>query len=367
MVILDEDQRYVSLLTEYAAARQYLGFRAEPFTDKARAEEYLEAHEVKILLIAQKIYMADEQAWRQRCARRDVYLICLADSQQQLWQGRASVRKYQAADSLMKAVMDLYAQQKEHILPSEMEAAKEMTNAKADEQAAGQRPVQWEIDEDVGAKLIGVYSPIGRCGKTSFAVTLGEMLAFHEHVLYLNLEEYSGFADLLDMDGEGDLSDLLYFSRAAEGGLLYKLGSLIHTWEKLDYILPPFFSGDLREIGGEEWCTFLRKLAVEGEYTRIVLDMGTQLDNVFALLKLCTRVYVPVLTDPVSKAKLRQFADNIERVEGQKLAEKLRYLHLPEPGKLEENTDIAFPERIVQGRMGMYVQKLQGSSEKKWL
>ena len=41
--------------------------------------------------------------------------------------------------------------------------------------------------------IIGVFSPLGRCLKTSFALALGQILAKERAVLYLNLESYSGF------------------------------------------------------------------------------------------------------------------------------------------------------------------------------
>ena len=58
---------------------------------------------------------------------------------------------------------------------------------------------------------LGVYSPVGRCLKTSFALTMGKLLAQEERVLYLNLEEFSGLSVLMKEEYKSDLSDLLYF------------------------------------------------------------------------------------------------------------------------------------------------------------
>ena len=59
------------------------------------------------------------------------------------------------------------------------------------------------------AKVLGVYSPVGRCLKTSFALTMGKLLAQEERVLYLNLEEFSGLSVLMKEEYKSDLSDLL--------------------------------------------------------------------------------------------------------------------------------------------------------------
>lgn len=42
-------------------------------------------------------------------------------------------------------------------------------------------------------RIIGIYSPVGRTQKTSFALTMGQILAKERAVLYLNMESYSGF------------------------------------------------------------------------------------------------------------------------------------------------------------------------------
>ena len=60
-------------------------------------------------------------------------------------------------------------------------------------------------------EILGVFSPLGRCLKTSFALTLGQILAKDKAVLYLNMEEYSGFEELLGKGFAHNLSDLLYY------------------------------------------------------------------------------------------------------------------------------------------------------------
>ena len=99
-------------------------------------------------------------------------------------EGEAVVYKYQASDDLLREVMSWYRPQEIPVL---------MT-------AAGRR-----------SRITGVYSPIGRCGKTSFALTLGQVLAREEKVLYITLEEFSGLSALTGTVYTGGLSDLLYY------------------------------------------------------------------------------------------------------------------------------------------------------------
>mgnify|MGYP006877199938 CR=1 FL=1 len=65
----------------------------------------------------------------------------------------------------------------------------------------------------VRALVVGIYSPVNRCFKSSLALTIGQVMAKKESVLYLNLEEYSGFTRLINSEYKADLSDVLYLYR----------------------------------------------------------------------------------------------------------------------------------------------------------
>lgn len=64
-------------------------------------------------------------------------------------------------------------------------------------------------------KVIGVYSPVRRCLQTSFALTMGQLLAREHKVLYLNLECYSGFGQMLQKEFPEDMLDVLYYFNCA--------------------------------------------------------------------------------------------------------------------------------------------------------
>ena len=62
-----------------------------------------------------------------------------------------------------------------------------------------------------GKRIIGVYSPVGRCGKTSLALAMGQLLAREEKLLFITLDTFTGFSGLLDEQWKRDLSDLIYY------------------------------------------------------------------------------------------------------------------------------------------------------------
>ena len=94
-----------------------------------------------------------------------------------------SVYKYQSSSDVIREVMECYG---------------------AEKKTTPQYRVLKKTTE-----ILGVFSPLGRCLKTSFALTLGQILAKDKAVLYLNMEEYSGFEELLGKGFAHNLSDLL--------------------------------------------------------------------------------------------------------------------------------------------------------------
>lgn len=120
-----------------------------------------------------------------------------------------SVYKYQASSDVVREVMACYGAEKA-VAPAVFPVLKKTT------------------------EIYAVYSPLGRCLKTSFALTLGQILAKERAVLYLNLEEYSGFEEMLGKGFAQNLSDLLYFVRQENGNLIYKMNSMVQTINNLD-------------------------------------------------------------------------------------------------------------------------------------
>ena len=155
-------------------------------------------------------------------------------------------------------------------------------------------------------KIIGVFSPVHRIGKTEYALKLGEKLAETENVLYLNLEVFAGIGGHFKQVGQ-TLADVLYYARQEKGNLGLMLTTLVCHRGNLDYVLPVPISEDLKEVHGSEWALLVNKILEQSIYETIVLDIGDGIPELYQLLKSCGEVHMPVLEDEYSKAKLLQF------------------------------------------------------------
>ena len=161
-------------------------------------------------------------------------------------------------------------------------------------------------------QIIGVYSPIHRIGKTTFALALGRECAKKKKTLYLNLEEYAGFEGSME---EGvNLGDLLYYLRQAEGAFEVRLQSAVKKSGDLDYILPIPVNLDFREVTWSEWRCLLECIVKDSAYECVILDLGESTQGLFSILELCNRVYMPILNDPISRRKVQRYEELVERL-----------------------------------------------------
>lgn len=325
--VCDLETSYVRSLAEYMNDRKHTSFEVQAFTSLESLETFAAENHIELLLISTEA-MCDQV--REMDVER-VIILSDGEPMAKLYQ-EPSVYKYQPSDHLIAEVMGFYAQTSPQLAPGPL--------------------------PEPQVELIGVYSPLGRVGKTLFALALGQILGETRKVLYLNLEEFNGFETIFGQRYAADLSDLLYFARQKEGNLIYKLNGMICSLGRMDYIPPAFSPGDLRDVRYEEWMEFLTQIGVWGDYHIIILDLGNQIEDVFQLMRRCERVYVPVLEDGISRAKLLQFEKNLSALECGDVMEKITRLHLPQvPEEIFARPEELL-EELTEGRMGQYVRDL---------
>ncbi|MDO5541007.1 MAG: hypothetical protein Q4F83_13245 [Eubacteriales bacterium] len=322
--IFDLEASYACNLMEYMAERQSVPFETLVFSSMESLEKYTKENILDLLMVSERM-MSPEL--RQMNIRRIIILSEGAVSEE--FQDYPAVYKYQSSESLVAEVMSYYAKQE---VP------------------------QPRLLKKRAAQIIGVYSPIGRCGKTCFALTLGQILAQKKPVLYLNLEDYAGFSFLMEKEGMSDISDVMYFLRQHKGNAIFKVNSALQRLGSMDYVSPAFSSGDLREIKAEEWVRLLDELISCSNYETIILDIGHTVDEVSTLLMQCTHIYTPICTDVISMAKMNQYEQLLREMEYEEILQKTHKLGLPfcAPAMQGEY----FMEQLANGEMGDYVRKM---------
>lgn len=328
LAICDLEVAYATHFMEYMNNRRKIPFEVQAFSSLDKVKEAVEQVSIEILLISERALQNRENevsAW-------DIQqVIVLGEGIQKEKQDEyPTVSKYQSSDSVIREVMAVYAAEKR------------------------EDPAVSAIKKET--KVIGVYSPVGRCQKTSFAITLGQFLAKERSALYLNMESCAGFEILFEKTYDRTLSDIIYYLRQKTNMMIHHISSAVCTIENLDYLPPVIFPQDLVSVTAEEWRQLLQILRQESPYEVIVLDIGDGVSDVYEVLELCDRIFVPEKSDVVSQAKLGQFETLLETCTGKDVVSKVVRLKLPYFAVTDTKTQ--YIKQLQWSEFGDYVKKL---------
>lgn len=203
-------------------------------------------------------------------------------------------------------------------------------------------------------KLLGVYSPVGRCGKTSLALVIGQLLAQNYKVIYVNLEEWPGFERVIGTYEGMDVSDLIYYIKQEAKELGMYINAMLTEINQLKILPPVKMAPDIQELGEEEINRLLQEIVKSDSYDVIVIDFGRQVKSMFPVLEKLERLYMPVLKDVVSQAKQEQFLQfltNSAYAESEKKIKQCRF-------KFTEQMECGTPEELYYGSLGVYAAEL---------
>ena len=329
--VCDLEASYARSLMEYLNEKKSTPFEVQAFTCLESLSQFASEREIEILLISSRL-MCDEI--RELKVNR-IIILSEGDRISEEQEEFPSIYKYQSCDDILAEVMEYYVT--DHPASPYVHTGK------------------------VKTRIYGVYSPVGRCRKTSFALTLGEVLAEKKEVLYINLEEYSGFEELFNTKYKLDISDLIYFSRQNDGGLIYKLNSVIQNLREMQYIPPALSPVDLRDVSGREWTDLLQEITACCEYEVIILELSSQVEDMFSLLQMCDRIYLPTLDDPFSQAKLNQYERLVNMLGLGDILEKTQ--KVKPPRQVLQTGQSQMIQQLLWGEMGNYVRQLLWEEE----
>ena len=194
-----------------------------------------------------------------------------------------SVYKYQSSSDVLREVMACYGAEKKTV---------------ADQIAVLKKTTE----------IIGIFSPLGRCLKTSFA--------------------------------------------------------LIQTINNLDYVPPVQMPADIRTTAWQDWERLFQMLILDSSYEVIVLDIGCGIDENFQLLDMCKKIYMPVLSDAVSQCKVAQFENLVRIWDYPQILEKTEKIN--PPFHMATCLSPAYVEQLMWSELGDYVRNLlRKESQKK--
>lgn len=321
MALCDKEEKYLYHMADFLEKKNVLPFTVHAFTDVRKLKSFMDRHEVELLLIA-------ENAYEEEVIKYPVpHIFILNESGSEIGREIENINKYQSSESILNYIIKSYTSDSEE-LPRRL--------------AIGNR-----------MKIIGNYTPVGRCLQTTFALSMGQLLAKKHKTLYLNFESYSGFNSLFDRDFPADITDVMYFLNCEREKISYRLDSMVETVNGLDYIPPVLSYRQLNEIKGQQWIELFREIERTSDYEYLILDLSDQIDGLFDILRECAKIFTIIRKDGFAEAKLRQYEAVMQSMNYDDIAVKTKKWSLPVFQKIPYGLD-----QLTHGELASYVKTL---------
>ncbi len=275
--IWDEDYHYMLNLMEYINSRSSIPLRLVAFSSEQALGEYLGKEYLDGLLLGASMDL------ERTVGTRVMYMVDnsnLEDFDKGKTLADKCIFKYQSVDVIAKEIMNTIG-----------------SNISKTGEA--------------GAVFIGVYSPLGRSGKTSLARA---MCHYYGDCLYVGLEDFCVRDDL----GEKFLYCLLEENS--------QIIEVINGAKCINGILSYM---DIRELTASNLKWFKNLIGTELMYGRVVFDVGVGALWDIEILSAMDVVYVPVLGDEVSGEKLVAFKELLHQTKYKGLEEGFIYVNVP--------------------------------------
>lgn len=300
--ILDEEKEYVKMLAAYLGRFGKGQWSTAAFTDREVLKDYLNSGKLDILAGTnreelkqfQKIYDNLSYLWlsdRPETGKREV--------------GFYEIYRYQSARAVGKILENIAMQ----------------------------------ILKTVGQEkpMVAIYSPVGRCGKTTLAL---EVVHNEEYGrwLYIGMEDYSSFSkEQLEESGIlAEPDDFFYFVKERQEN---KLLALIK--ESSGVIGSGSSLFDTRQVENED-MVWLKEVLRKGDYTGIIFDMGTGILMDLSILNVFDVLLVPYLKGEISITKKQNFDRMLDLYGLEALKEKIAYINMSNQDEIAEKMEEIF-------------------------
>lgn len=335
LAVLTQEEKYSRRLCEYINRKRELNTMAVPFSSVEECGECSRKKRIELLLYDGSVVMGHMAELEDIGASRLIYLLSDRKSKSEVPGGRviAVIPKYQSAEDILKAIIQY---------------------------APDLRTIRTAERFGRNLNVIGIYSPEGRCGKTSFALTLSRELARKSSALYLGFEEFSPVLRLLGTDKKEGIPEAVYLMKQNKLDAA-RLSQLIERSGGFDWLAPAGDPDDEHVITGDDCAVLLKTIVNNSDYEYIVLDMNRYSGQADVLIDYCSVLYVPRSGDKVSDIKSSSFREYIRKERGRDIAEKIVEIELPyiKEASIGKN----YTETLFYGIMGNFVRQLVSGND----
>ena len=229
--------------TAFLMQKKELAFQIRICTDADQAEEMEKDRPADILVITD----ACPRARRKKFHAGNIFVLTESEHTE-VNPGETPLYRYQSGETLLGEILQNCGQ--------ELRTAGEIFLQKKKQ----------------SMRVIGVYSPVHRTGKTSYALQIGQKIGVSAHTLYLNMELYGGGWRTFSRRREYYRRCVVLFQDGGEGSGL-DADRDGQTYGAFGLSAAARVSEDIKTVPAKDWEQLLRQILTEGMYEAVILDL----------------------------------------------------------------------------------------------
>ena len=174
-------------------------------------------------------------------------------------------------------------------------------------------------------EIVGIVSPVSHEMQILFSLLLARNVAREQKVLYVNLLEFAGFAEIFN-DAILQVREVKVKEE--------RLRACIYEADGFSYISPILNPENVREITGEDLSRLLDVVTEYMDYQMIVVDIGLNVAGFAEILPVCDRVFSLEKRGYLFETRTKQFLSYLERAVDEAFVERIHRLEIPGQAKV---------------------------------
>lgn len=191
--------------------------------------------------------------------------------------------------------------------------------------------------------VYGVYSPLGRCGKTNFARGICD---YYEKSFYIGFEEFpSVWNETYSNNAYKDIYEkFMYYLISENSNIKTVIDELFN--ETGLFFFETIDSADLRQINPQNIEWMVNYLKENFDFKRIIFDFGIGFVSEFKVMKMMDKIFIPTLKGGISDMKVKVFKQIIND-EYAELIPLINYVEIPNTSYYSEAMKKFIAERKI--------------------
>lgn len=275
IAIYDKDNDFADSFGNYLMTKAGFSSNVMVFSKEDSFLQWINSNITDILLISPEFY----PLIKDNTNIRNLFLLCeknIRDPYNSVYH----IFKYQSGENLIREIMSEY---KSEFSRLSLSPSRRKTS------------------------LIGIFSPLGRCGKTSLGLSLGIRYSRTKKCLFISLDSYSFLPLLCHSEDARDIADLAYFHLQSPENFQSRLISIARDFHGLSMIPPLKDPGQITDLTCEVLSRMLKDIVDMDIYDYIFTDFSS-LCHLIPVLSLCDFVVTPTIeSDSYSSMKVNEF------------------------------------------------------------